>query len=115
MLSDRERHVLAMIERGLSADDRRFVAAFRTGQAGRRGPSRWVIPALVGFGILLVVVGVLTGTGGLFMQGLLFGGAGVAWSRWRARRAAAGPSSGGYLRQASRRPGQIPPGWFRPL
>jgi hypothetical protein len=114
MLNNRERRLLAMIEQGLSADDRRFVDAFRVGRAVGQRPPRWPIRALIGFGILLVVVGLLTGAGGLFMQGLLFGGAGVAWSRWRARRAAAEPP-GGDPNQPSPRPGQIPPGWFRPV
>ena len=114
MLSDRERRELAMIEQGLSAGDRRFVDAFRTGQAARQGPPRWPVQALIGFGILLAVVGLVTGADGLFMQGLVFGAAGVAWSRWRARRAAAEPP-GGDPDRPSPRPGQTPPGWFRPV
>lgn len=115
MLSDRERRELAMIEQGLSADDGRFVDGFRTTRAARgRRQHRWPVRALIGFGILLVVVGLLTGAGGLFMQGLLFGGAGLGWSRWRARRAAAEPP-GGDPEQPSPRPGQTPPEWFRPV
>jgi hypothetical protein len=115
MLSDRERRELAMIEHGLRADDRRFVDAFRTARAARGRPQhRWPVRALIGFGILLVVVGLVTGADELFMQGLLYGGAGVAWSRWRARRAAAEPPGGGP-RQPSPRPGPRPPEGFRPV
>jgi hypothetical protein len=114
MLNDRERRVLAMIEQGLRADECRFVDALRTSRAGRaRRQHRWPIRALVGFGILLVVVGLLTAAGGLFMQGLLFGAAGVAWSRWRTRRAAVAPPGRGPD-QSIPRPGQTPPGWWFP-
>jgi Protein of unknown function (DUF3040) len=88
MLNEREWRVLAMIEQGLRAEERRFAKAFDTGTAGRkRRSSRWPIRALVGFGILLVVLGLLASAGGLFLQGLLFGGTGVAWSRRRKSRA----------------------------
>jgi hypothetical protein len=115
MLNDRERRVLAMMEQGLRDDEQRFVDVLRTTRAGpARQQHRWPIPALVGFGTLLVIVGLLTPAGGLFTQGLLFGAAGVAWSRgWRPRRAAVEPP-GGARDQPSPRPGQTPPGWFWP-
>jgi hypothetical protein len=113
MLNDRERRVLAMIEQGLRADECRFVDALRTSRAGRaRRQHRWPIRALVGFGILLVVVGLLAASGGLLVQGLLFSTTGIAWSRWRSPRAATRPP-GGEPDKPSPRPGQTPPGWFR--
>jgi hypothetical protein len=113
MLNDRERRVLAMIEQDLRTDGRRFVDAFAPPEpAGERRQRHWPVRALIGFGILLVVVGLLASAGGLFMQGLLFGTAGVAWSRSRSRRAAGQPPVG-YPDQPSHRPGQPPPGWFR--
>ena len=93
MLSDRERRELAMIERGLIAGDRRFVDDFRIGPAARREPPRWPVRALIGFGILLLVAGLMTAAAGLFIQGLVFGTAGVVWSRRRARRVT-GPPAG---------------------
>ena len=88
MLNERESRMLDMIERGLCAEEHRFVEAFRATTAGRERQRRLPARALVAFGILLVVLGVMTDTGGLFLQGLLFGTAGVAWSRWRKRQAA---------------------------
>jgi hypothetical protein len=112
MLNEREQRVLAMIEQGLRADERRFVEAFHAA-ATRRDPRRyrWPYRAVLAFGILLVVVGLLTASGGLFIQGLLFGAVGVAWSRWRKGRAAAKPR-GGDPERPSLRPGQSPPGWW---
>ena len=112
MLSDRERRVLAMIEEGLRADEGRFVDALHATTA-RRDPRqhRWAVRALAGFGVLLVVLGMVTDSGGLIMQGLLFGTAGVAWSRWRSRRAEMERT--GDPGPLSTRARQTPPGWFR--
>ncbi len=85
MLSDHEQRELAMIKEGL-ADDRRLVEVLG---GGRPVPSRTGrIRALLGFGILLLAVGAACGDGRLFLEGLLVGGAGFAWSWWRRRRAA---------------------------
>lgn len=113
MLSDRERRVLAMIEEGLRAEEGRFVDAFHATTA-RRDPRqhRWAVRALVGFGILLVVLGMVTDSGGLIMQGLLFGTVGVAWSRWRSRQAER-ERTGGDPGPLSPRGRETPPGWFR--
>ena len=116
MLSDRERRQLADIERALVAGDRRLADSFRAGRSGRgRTPGRWLERALIAFGVLLVVVALLTGTEGLFLQGLLFGAAGVLRARWRRRRMAAGPPGGpgGGEDSPSPRPYGSPPGWFR--
>ena len=88
MLSDYEQRELAMIKEGL-ANDRRLVEVL-----GDMEPvpsrSRW-IRALLGFGILLFVVGVVCGDGRLVLEGLVVGSAGIAWfwlRRWRAAKAA---------------------------
>jgi uncharacterized membrane protein YphA (DoxX/SURF4 family) len=85
MLSDYERRELALIEQGLEADPRLAASL----SAGRR-PRRWPIRLLTALGILLVVTGLLTSTGGLVLQGLLAVGAAVVWSRWRDWRTARG-------------------------
>jgi hypothetical protein len=116
MLSDRERRELARIEQALAADDRRLAQAFGGRSVAARPRRRWPVRALIGFGVLLLVVGLLTGADGLFVQGLLFGGAGVLWARWRARHPAAGPSDdGGGQPASSPHPDGSPPGWFRPV
>ena len=115
MLSDDERRELARIEESLTAEDHRLADAFRTGRRTGRQRRRWPVRALIGFGIMLLVVGLLTGTEELFLQGLLFGGAGVAWSRWRAWRGSAGPSAGAAGQPSPRPGGGSPPEWFRPV
>ncbi len=83
MLSDHERRELALIEQGLETDPR--LAASLAEVPRRR---RWPIRLLTIFGVLLILIGLLTGAGGLVLQGLLAAGAGVAWSRWRTWQAA---------------------------
>jgi hypothetical protein len=82
MLSNHERRELARIEQGLAAEDRRFtqvLSAFRGGgEAGRR---RWPARAVTGFGILVLVAGLVAGAdAGLILQGLVITAVGVAWS-----------------------------------
>jgi hypothetical protein len=82
MLSNHERRELARIERDLAAEDRRFTrilsASGRGGDAGRR---RWLPRAVFGFGILVLVAGLVAGAdAGLMLQGLLITAVGVAWS-----------------------------------
>jgi hypothetical protein len=112
MLSDRERKQLADIEQALVAADRRLAATFRSGAPPTE--RRWPVRALLGFGVLLLVVALLTGADGLFLQGLLCLGGGLAWRRWRARsRVAAGSTVADPARGA--RPDGTPPGGFRPV
>jgi hypothetical protein len=117
MLSDRERRQLADIERELVADDRRLAASLRAGRTRPgRAPRRWLERALIGFGVLLLVVALLTSVASLFLQGLLFAGAGVLRWRWRLLRAAVDPPGGGPGggdAAPSPRPDGSPPGWFR--
>jgi hypothetical protein len=98
MLSDHEQRELDMIKRGL-ADDHQLVEVLG-GDAPIPSRSKW-IRTIVGFGVLLLVLGTVCGDGRLVLEGLLIGSAGIAWSRWRrwraakaARRAAATPSPG---------------------
>lgn len=113
MLSDREREELARIEQGLVGSDRRLAAAFRSGAPP--APRRWPVRALLGFGAFLLVVAVLTGADGLFLQGLLCLTAGLVWRRWQARRARAeGGTAPADPARGDRTDGS-PPGWFRPV
>lgn len=111
MLSDREREELAAIEQRLTAGDGRLAAAFRSGAPPAE--RRWPIRALLGFGAFLLVIALLTGADGLFLQGLLCLGAGFGWRHWRTVRArdAGGSTAAGPPRGA--RPDGTPPGWFR--
>lgn len=102
MLSEYERRELALIEQGLVEQDRRLAESFRPGGLSARpgGRSRrltlrsgWLARTLLGFGVFLVAIGVLTGADGLFMQGVLFAGAAVVWLRWL-RRSAPAPAPG---------------------
>ena len=113
MLSDRERQQLADIEQALMAGDRRLAATFRSGAppTGRR----WPVRALLGFGVLLLVVALLTGADALFLQGLLCLGGGFAWRRWRAARSRATDGSTAADPARGARPDGTPPGWFRPV
>jgi hypothetical protein len=106
MLSDREREQLAGIEQALVASDRRLAAAFSAGRPRRE--RRWPLRALSGFGVLLLVVGLLTATEVLLLQGLLCLGGAYAWRRWRGRR---------MDRPAGTDPARRAPygWWFRPV
>lgn len=99
MLSDHEQRKLALIEAGLTADDRRFAHAFgRRSAAGRR---RWPARAAMWLGSVMVIIGLVSGgVASLILEGLLIGGAGVVWSRWLAPRAAARPSHGDSVQPA---------------
>jgi hypothetical protein len=112
MLNDRERQQLADIEQALAAD-RRLAASFRSGAppAGRR----WPVRALLGFGAFLLVVALLTGSDGLFLQGLLCLGGGFAWRHWRATRSRGTGGSTAADPARDTRPDGTPPGWFRPV
>lgn len=112
MLSDRERKQLAGIEQALAADDRRLAATLGPGPAPER---RWPVRALLGFGVFLVVVALLTGADGLFLQGLLCLIGGYAWRRWRATRSRAAEPSTEADPAGRARPDGAPPGWFRPV
>lgn len=112
MLSDREREQLARIEQALVADDRRLAATL--GATAPRAERRWPQRALLGFGVLLLVVAVLTGADGLFLQGLLCLAGWFGWRRWQARTR---PEAGSPVDDPPRgaRPDGSPPGWFRPV
>ncbi|HEU4349527.1 MAG TPA: DUF3040 domain-containing protein [Actinoplanes sp.] len=108
MLSDRERAELAGIERALLASDRRFAATFATGRPRRE--RRWPLRALYGFGVLLLVVALLTTTEALLVQGLLWIAGTFVWQRLRIWiRAADRPTGTGPARRTR------PDGWFRPV
>ena len=112
MLSDRERKQLAGIEQALAADDRRLAAALGPGAASGR---RWPVRALLGFGVFLLVVALLTGADELFLQGLLCLGGGYAWRRWRATRSRAADPSADADPARRAKPDGTPPGGFRPV
>jgi hypothetical protein len=105
MLSDHERRELGRIEDGLAGD--RWLVDVLDGD-GRAGRRRWPIRALVCFGILLLSIGILTAGGMLVLQGLLIGGAGIAWSRWRVWRSRP-RSTGADRERSSPRPFGPPP------
>jgi len=112
MLSDREREQLAAIEQSLMADDRRLAASLSAVPVRRE--RRWPQRALLGFGVFLLVIAVLTGADGLFLQGLLCIGGWFGWRRWQARRR---PDTDPAVNDPPRgaRPDGTPPGWFRPV
>ena len=88
MLSKHERHQLDLIEEGLRQDPEWRGLRDRAGGSWQRP---LVLRALVGFAVLLMVIGVLTGTGELFVQGLLI--AGVPGGLWLWKRVWAALSS----------------------
>lgn len=112
MLSDREREQLDAIERALMADDQRLAAALTARKA--RPERRWPLRALLGFGMFLLVIAVVTGADGLFLQGLLCLAGWYGWRRWRAR---SRPETGTSVTDPPRgaRPDGTSPGWFRPV
>jgi hypothetical protein len=89
MLSDHERQELAQIETGL-ADDRRLAGVLGAGRAARR--RRWPIRALIIFGIVLLVLGVLADDGTLALEGVVICTGGFIWYYLRSRRSAAAPT-----------------------
>ena len=111
MLSDHEQRELTLIEHGLAADDRRFVRALQRRRLA--GPRRWPSRVIVGFGVLVLVVGLVAGADTvLVLQGLLITGTGVVWSRWRVRRTGAEPGGGDSTRPNPHSAGP-PSKWFR--
>ncbi|HEY6749139.1 MAG TPA: DUF3040 domain-containing protein [Mycobacteriales bacterium] len=92
MLNENDRRELSLIEQGLVSDDRRLADTFRNVRpwSGRR--SRWATRAVIGFGTFLVLIGIVAGAGGVFLQGLLALGCGIGW-RVLSRRLAARRSS----------------------
>jgi hypothetical protein len=113
MLSDREREQLAGIERALVAEDRRLAATLGTAAPARE--RRWLPRALLGFGVFLLVVAVLTGADGLFLQGVLCVAGAYVWRRWRTARARAAARGPVADPPRGAKPGGSPPGWFRPV
>jgi hypothetical protein len=109
MLSDRELQELAAIEEGLRAGDKRFGKGLRQGPRIDR-TRRWPVRSLLVFGILLIVIGALTSTESLILEGILFTGIAVAWIRWQVVRAAkaGGGGGGGVSRPANRPDGPFP-------
>ena len=103
MLSDRERHELALIEEGLRAEDRRFADGFQAGPPVRPA-RRWPARALLVFGAVVLAVGVLTSAEMLVMQGLVCIGGGVAWLRWQAAQAARAAIADGVPPRPGARP-----------
>jgi Flp pilus assembly protein TadB len=103
MLSDHERRELDQIEDGLAGDRRLVDALARSGRAGRS----WQVRALIGFGVFLLVVGIVTGGNGpLVLQGLLIGSAGLIWRWWCGKRAA---RAAGDPERSTPRPAGPPP------
>jgi hypothetical protein len=112
MLSDRERRELAAIEEDLTAGDRRFAETFSTApSAGRR--RRWPVRTLLGFGVFLLVVGILTDAEEIVLQGLACLGGGLGWAHWRAAHPLAGNGPGGSGPLPGARPDGLPPGGFQ--
>jgi hypothetical protein len=114
MLSDREQQELARIEEALRADDRRFADSLRRGpRIGRT--RRWPARALLGFGVAVLVIGVLTSAGMLVFQGILLTGAGVAWVRWLAAHGGSGDGAAGSRPRPGARPDGPPTGRGQPV
>jgi hypothetical protein len=114
MLSDREQRELRRIEEGLKAEDKRFVQGLRKGPRIDR-TRRWPARSLLGFGILLIVIGALTSAGSLIFEGILFTGIAVAWIRWQAARAARADGPGGRPVRPAGRPDGPTPGRGQPV
>jgi hypothetical protein len=114
MLSDREQRELARIEEGLRADDRHFSEGLRKGPRIDR-TRRWPARSLLGFGILLIVIGALTSAESLILEGILFTGIGIAWVRWQLVRAARAAGPGGTPARPAGRPDGPTPGRGRPV
>jgi hypothetical protein len=89
MLSQHERRQLDLIEQGLRQDHPRWRGLQDRAGAGWQHPV--VLRGLLGFAVLLMLTGVLTGTVELFVQGLLI--AGVPGGLWLWKRARAALSS----------------------
>ena len=86
MLSEYEQRQLALIEKSLAEEDRRLASSLDPKPAGTPWTRRrWMARALLGFGVALLVLGILTSADGLFMQGLVFGGLGGGWLHWQRR------------------------------
>jgi hypothetical protein len=106
MLSEYERRELALIEQSLAEEDRRLADALRPRTMRARTPwlrRRWLSRTLLGFGLAMLVLGVLTAADGVFMQGVLFSGAALVWMRWQSRSTPATPGA------ARARPADGPP------
>jgi hypothetical protein len=85
MLSNHERRELARIEQSLREDpDWREPRSLPGPTAWWR---RWGLQLLIGFAGFVMVIGVLTTTGGLLLQGVLMMGAACGW--WLCRQVAA--------------------------
>jgi Protein of unknown function (DUF3040) len=93
MLNENDRRELSAIEQRLVSDDRRLADTFRAARPESGRGRRWVRRALIGFGTFLVGVGILTGAGGVFLQGLLMLGSGIGWVVLRRRLAGRESSS----------------------
>lgn len=92
MLNEHDQRELSLIEQGLCSDDRSLVDTFRTVRPGSSRGRRWASRALIGFGALMLLVGLVAGAAGVFLQGLLVLGSGIGWVVFR-RRIAAGKGS----------------------
>jgi hypothetical protein len=114
MLSDREQQELQRIEEALKADDKRLAQGLRRGPR-IDGTQRWPARALLGFGITLIVIGALTSTQVLILEGVLFTGIAIAWIRWQAARAARANDNGGRPVRPAGRPDGPNPGFGQPV
>ena len=117
MLSEHDRHELALIEERLRSDDRHFADAFHAGRPGSRRDRRWARRALLGFGVFMLMVGLAAGAADVFAQGLLAVGAGIVWTLVRRLRTAADERrSAGRAQSGDRSPWDVPPPeWDRPI
>ena len=114
MLSDREQQELQRIEEALKADDRRFAQGLRRGPRIDR-TRRWPARTLLSFGITLIVIGALTSTQSLILEGILFTGIAAAWIRWQSVRAARANGAGGRPVRPAGRPDGPNPGFGQPV
>jgi hypothetical protein len=108
MLNEHDRRELSLIEQELCSDDPRLADTFRTGRPASSRGRRWSSRALVGFGTVTLVVGLVARADGLFLQGLLVLGGGIGWVVHL--RVAAGKSRSG---QSDDHPEGMPPERFR--